>query len=667
MTIEKSLSTRFIYRILIILFVGQSLIWAWSFYREKTTLEDSLNNVLSLSGGIISNIAATALVSSDHTYLERIIDDILKNEDIISVEILDADGKRLIKKSHESTGTAYKISEFPIRSGTDVIGKVRIRYSVRRIKANLAGHLITSMMLQMVVFIGLIFLIALFFKRDIGGRIREMSRVIEKITLGDLSQSIGIEDKTEIGTIARGIDFLITRLKGYIRKLKDISRNVSAAMSQLNLTFKNVTNSVNNQQKSLEDVSLSLRNASKSQLRIHKNTDTLLSLSNDNVSALLEFKATSEEIAAAAESLQRNINDSYSTTTELTQSSHEVASLTTEVSAAMQEASASADEINATVKEIERISRESAELSFLTTETVSGKGMLSIVEAVERMEQIEASVTELKQSIERLGGMSKDIEKILSVIRDITEQTGLLSLNAQILAVQAGEYGKSFSIVASEMKTLSDRTASSTREIAGIVSTLKREIQTVVNGTNETFTMVEKGSEAVMNTGEALREILHSSQRSSEIAQSIKRASIEQTRGLELIVKAIEHIKKMIFKVSRATEEQEKGISYLLESVSSIKESMEITKKATDEQAKSTKFITDNIELANEKTAEITTASSEQQKINEHITSLLQSVMNLGKNTARDVKEVSLFISSLHAEVEELRKEMDHFRTETGQ
>lgn len=659
-----SLTKRFIYRILLILLVGQTFIWGWSFLKQKASLEDRLNEVVSLGGGIVARTAATSILSYDYTYLEQVLDDISRNPEILYVEVLDHTGKRLIYKGEEILQGRYRTAMFPVMAGQEAIGKVRIKYSIEGVRKDILFHLVTTMILQAVVLLGLVFLISIFFRRDIGSRIEAMSADIEQVTLGDLSVRLEDIDQTELGTIGRGINFLVERLKGSVTKLKGIVTNVATAISQLNLTFKNVITGVKNQQNAAEEVSQSVRRAMESQKQILRNTEKLLSLSNDNVSALLELKATSDEIASATDSLQKNINDTYSTTSELSQSSREVSTLSSDVSSAIQQASASVDEINASVKEIERIARDSAELSGKTTGIISEKGMLSIVDTTESMESIEGSINELRKSIERLGGMSKDIEKILSVVKDITEQTGLLSLNAQILAVQAGEYGKSFSVVADEMKTLSDRTASSTREIASIVKSLKNEIKDVVVGAGETVKMVGRGSESVMKTAEALREILYSSQQSSDMAENIKRATSEQAKGIQLIATAIEHIKLMILEVNRATEEQDKGISYLLESIASIKESMDITRKSTEEQARSTRFITDNIELANQMTAEISEASSEQQKVNESILQLLDSVLTVGRETVRDVKEVSLFISALQDEVEALRKEMAQFRTE---
>ena len=92
--------------------------------------------------------------------------------------------------------------------------------------------------------------------------------------------------------------------------------------------------------------------------------------------------------------------------------------------------------------------------------------------------------------VKRLHDSSLDIQRILSVIREITEQTNLLSLNASILAEKAGEHGKGFSVVAEEMRSLSGRTASYTREISGIVKSILGGIEDTVEMINASAKMV---------------------------------------------------------------------------------------------------------------------------------------------------------------------------------
>jgi methyl-accepting chemotaxis protein len=82
--------------------------------------------------------------------------------------------------------------------------------------------------------------------------------------------------------------------------------------------------------------------------------------------------------------------------------------------------------------------------------------------------QLAAMLRQLAERAEKIAGIAGGIE-------DIAEQTNLLALNAAIEAARAGEHGRGFSVVADEVRKLADRTAGSTREIAGMIEAVRRD------------------------------------------------------------------------------------------------------------------------------------------------------------------------------------------------
>jgi methyl-accepting chemotaxis protein len=418
------------------------------------------------------------------------------------------------------------------------------------------------------------------------------------------------------------------------------------------------------QQTTCETFTKTLSDVSEKQKGVTENTEKLMSLSNDNLEGVIEIKHTSEETFRTIDELNRELTDALSSVTELSQAAKEIASLSDKSNNEIVEVSSSVDEIIRTTKEIESLAGNSLKMSEETTRVIIEKGIFSTADAVEEMEKIEDSVKGLMETIHTFEQRSKDIEKILAVIKDITEQTGLLSLNAQILAVQAGEYGKSFSVVADEMKVLSEKTSSSTREISRIISTLKTEMKEVVSETKKVVSMIDIGHEKVARTAEALNDIHRSSKKSTDMSSNIVRATKEQTRGIESITVAIERIKQMTSEIKKATSEQEKGVSYILNSIEKIKGIADIVTKTTKEQVESNKYIIQNIELTNKIISEIASASKAQQDVNNNLVVALNQLKNSNMDIHRDLREQTLLLSSLYEEVELLRKELDIFQTE---
>ena len=91
-----------------------------------------------------------------------------------------------------------------------------------------------------------------------------------------------------------------------------------------------------------------------------------------------------------------------------------------------------------------------------------------------RDRKIREEVFSTAKIVGRLGDMSVDIGKIVEVINGISDTTNLLSLNAAILAAQAGEHGKGFAVVADEVKGLAERTAVSTKEIEELIKKYRK-------------------------------------------------------------------------------------------------------------------------------------------------------------------------------------------------
>jgi methyl-accepting chemotaxis protein len=405
-----------------------------------------------------------------------------------------------------------------------------------------------------------------------------------------------------------------------------------------------------------------MQNASKAQVEISAITEKLSSFSAENVSSLLEVKVTSEEIAANVQRLFKATEDSYSVVVQMNQAAKAIAENAARASSAVEDTSASVEEVGASVREVEEHARESAKLAETVREVTSNVGMMSVVNAVEGMENISEEVKKSAEIIQRLGIRSGDIEKILSVIKDVTEQTNLLSLNAAILAAQAGEYGKSFSVVADEIRGLSERTSSSTREIGGIVMTIQQDIRDAVNSINATQEKAEEGNSLVVRVGEALGEILNTAIHSTEMTKAIARATQEQSLGLKQITSAVEEIRKMMSSVAKSTKEQDNALSYLLEGTGEVKEVAELSKRGAFEQAEGTKLISRNLDLANDRIKQISEAIVGQKKLHSSIIDAMDKIGDSGTSTIRDMEDVSVSLKTLAQEIETFRQDMEVFK-----
>ena len=666
MILRKSITARFIVAVFAVLLAGQILGTVLFVLNDRSSLLTSLEDRIRRTSANAAVACFPLLQSGDFTQIDAYLKEFVKDDEVAAVRLLDSGGKVLREnvKGDNIAGPGGKslFMKTPVLTSGIKAGEVAVEYNAGKINQKIYKNAVVISAYQLVLLICVGLVMLLLFKRNIKAPLLSINEAIEKITLGDLTVPVPDLGDSEIGEIAKGIAFLETRLSLIIAKLNSTAVNVSMATKQVDHTYRNVVEGITAQTNAVQNIISSIQKATKSQGDISESTEKLSSFSADNVSALLEVKETSGEIASNIQRLFKATEDSYSVVLQMNQTAKAISENAGSASSAVEDTSASVEEVGASVREVEDHARESSKLAEKVQEITSGAGMMSVVNAIEGMENISEEVKKSAEIIQRLGIRSVDIEKILSVIKDVTEQTNLLSLNAAILAAQAGEYGKSFSVVADEIRGLSERTSSSTREIGGIVKTIQQDIKDAVYTIDSAKDKVEEGNTLVVNVGEALREILNAAVHSTEMTKAIERATEEQSLGLKQITAAIEEIRKMMSSVAKSTKEQDNALSYLLEGTGEVKEVAELSKRGAFEQAEGTKLISRNLELANERINHINEAILNQKKLNDGIIDGMNKIGNVGTSTVQDMEDVSVSLRTLVQEIETLKKDMEVFR-----
>jgi twitching motility protein PilJ len=200
--------------------------------------------------------------------------------------------------------------------------------------------------------------------------------------------------------------------------------------------------------------------------------------------------------------------------------------------------------VEALSDKIDRISQnaENATEACERTRQEAKRGMEQVQRVIEGMDRLRAQIEINGRKARRLGDRSVEIGTIVELIRGISSRTDMLALNATIESVRAGEHGRGFAVVAEEIRKLSERTAAATRDIGTLVEAIQADTHESIRALNEEQSEMERESQRVRETGEALGRISEVAEHSAQLVDGISRSSNDQVLSAQELVRAMQRI-----------------------------------------------------------------------------------------------------------------------------
>jgi methyl-accepting chemotaxis protein len=321
----------------------------------------------------------------------------------------------------------------------------------------------------------------------------------------------------------------------------------------------------------------------------------------DNVDSVADGTAV---IASASEGVMASVDETSTAVNEISVAIEQVTRNLDHLAGIVHQSAAAMEEINSTISSVEQNAAISHEVSS-QVKSQADESMAVVTETIDSLAEIQTSVELSYDAIKRLSENSSRIENIINVINDITKRTNLLALNASIIAAQAGEYGKSFGVVADEIRNLSLQTGHSTGEITGIIEEIMSESKTAASNITVTKNLVQRGVELGHSTGETLKAIYDRSVCSMDMTQQIKHATQEQVLSVQTVSKSMEDISSMTSQIFTASTDQAKATRSIARSVETIKDMAHEMVKSTGRQVEDGRKISHTVESVSEMVKEI--------------------------------------------------------------
>ncbi len=239
-------------------------------------------------------------------------------------------------------------------------------------------------------------------------------------------------------------------------------------------------------------------------------------------------------------------------TSQLRASAVQQSSSANEQLTAIQEITTTLNEIAQSGSQISERAREVANSSE-TTLGASQSGLQAVSETYLTMGLIGEQAEAVASNIVALTEKTRSVGDIITTVNDIAERSDLLALNAAIEASAAGEHGKSFAIVADEMKNLASQAKQATVQVQSLLGDIQQGINTSVMQTEEAVKRAETGKEQSERMKAAIESLAESIDSSIQTFEQIVAGTNQQQIGVEQVTQAVDEIRKSSGQIAEGT------------------------------------------------------------------------------------------------------------------
>ena len=363
---------------------------------------------------------------------------------------------------------------------------------------------------------------ALVVSRQITLPMRKLVQFSRQTAAGRFEESLSIDQRDEIGLLARHLSDMVTSLA----RLVEESRSVS------------------------EQARCEAENATACRIEAENAKDAIQKRQDDMVEIAHSLAGVAETLELAMRAISEQIdvsNDGARTQAQR-----------------LEETAAAMDQMATTVLEVAKNAGD-ASMAAKSARAKAEAGATSVSEVVRGIDAVEGMARGLAQDMGRLGQRVDSIGQVMQVISDIADQTNLLALNAAIEAARAGEAGRGFAVVADEVRKLAEKTMTATREVGQAVNGIQEETHKTVSSVERAVDGIAQATAMARHSGDALGEIVSLVDTVASQVQSIAAASEEQSAAGEEIHRTIDGINRISTETAQAMEVSVQAVDALRE------------------------------------------------------------------------------------------------------
>lgn len=500
-----------------------------------------------------------------------------------------------------------------------------------------------------------------FIRKVVTSPIVDLVDTTKHLALGDLTYEASVDTNDEIGDLSRQTNEVVRNLHTMIEDIRRTSDEAVVISSHVREMSRHVLEGSSRQGASLDSIGSGMGEINTAISGIAGYTEALTDSVEKSSGSLLELGASINEVVGNMESLFSSVDETALSTRDMSFSIKEISENIENLSSSAIQVSSAMARINAKIRDVET---NAAEASRFAEEVIKDAraGMETVESTINGIDRIKGVTKDSTLIINSLNEKIKEIGKILDVIRDVAEETNLLALNAAIIAAQSGEYGKSFTVVANEIKDLAERTSTSAQEVTDIIDAVEIESDKAVKSMERGYESVEEGSRLSMEAGDGLKKIVESAQRSTTSVREIARASVEQASQSRMVMEATEKVAEMTRRIVNATQEQARGSELITRATERMAEIAYRVKGSTRAQVEANKQITETIEDVNKMVVYINNVVREQSRNTVKVLEAIDAVRNISVGNIERAMQADKAVEEMAGSNMELMESVKRFK-----
>jgi len=489
---------------------------------------------------------------------------------------------------------------------------------------------------------------------------REILDAIEKLARGDTSRRLVPTRLGELAEMGAAVNRAIDVLGGTKSRLGEFSLRLMKLPEQIGAALEAVRHSAEDQEAAVEETAALQVNINTSISDINAEVEKLAGANEESASSILQLGSAVEQVARSAAALQETLESSTSSVHQVGESIGMVAASADSVQGVAEETAASITEMDRAIQEVGVHVRGASELTQRVSDTAE-EGSRAVGATIDGIAEIREVTLGARSAIESLAEQIGEIGGIATVIATITDETNLLSLNAAIIAAQAGEHGKAFAVVADQVKELARRTSQSTKEIEQRIDAIREHSRRSVDAMAAGIAAVERGVERSSVAGDALEAIRVSARDASGRVAEIARAADEQARNSKQVAEAARRTSEHVHDISSAMTQQSQISRQLLDNAKTSVDMCRQMATATEEQRASGRYITANTESITEMIRSIQRNTRTHEKASAAVSETFETILENARQSAVRLPELAAVIEDLQTHAQSMNEELARF------